>query len=113
MVAFSDNEGLVLATIYDKTCLKTDVGKSVIPGSIWSEKVCGTNGLGLVVELQKPTIVSGKEHFFTNHEKLSCFAKEHMVGIPVRLHDFHKYKSLIDAEYMSSIYHTKKFFPKT
>ena len=74
MVAFSDNEGLVLDTIYDKTCLKTDVGKSVIPGSIWSEKVCGTNGLGLAVELQKPTIVSGKEHFFTNHEKLSCFA---------------------------------------
>ena len=74
MVAFSDNEGLVLDTIYDKTCLKTDVGKSVIPGSIWSEKVCGTNGLGLAVTLQKPTIVSGKEHFFTNHEKLSCFA---------------------------------------
>ena len=52
MVAFSDNEGLVLDTIYDKTCLKTDVGKSVIPGSIWSEKVCGTNGLGLAVTLQ-------------------------------------------------------------
>ena len=74
MVAFSDNEGLVLDTIYDKTCLQTDVGKSVIPGSIWAEKICGTNGLGLAVEIQKPTIVSGKEHFFTNLEKLSCFA---------------------------------------
>ena len=28
MVAFSDNEGLVLDTIYDKSCLQTDVGKS-------------------------------------------------------------------------------------
>lgn len=74
MVAFSDNEGLVLDTIYDKTCLQTDVGKSVVPGSIWAEKVCGTNGLGLAVEIQKSTIVSGKEHFFTDHEKLSCFA---------------------------------------
>jgi transcriptional regulator of acetoin/glycerol metabolism len=74
MVAFSDNEGLVLDTIYDKTCLQTDVGKSVIPGSIWAEKICGTNGLGLAVEIKKPTIVSGKEHFFTDHEKLSCFA---------------------------------------
>ena len=74
MVAFSDNEGLVLDTIYDKSCLDGDVGKAVIPGSIWSEKVCGTNGLGLAVALQKPTIVSGKEHFFTNHEKISCFA---------------------------------------
>ena len=74
MVAYSDDNGLVLDTIYDKTCLKTDVGKSVIPGSIWAEKVCGTNGLGLSVELKKPTIVSGKEHFFITHEKISCFA---------------------------------------
>ena len=44
MVAYSDENGLVLDTIYDNTCLKTDVGKTVIPGSIWAEKVCGTNG---------------------------------------------------------------------
>ena len=74
MVAYSDENGLVLDTIYDKTCLQGDVGKSVIPGSIWAEKVCGTNGLGLSVELKKPTIVSGKEHFFIAHEKISCFA---------------------------------------
>ena len=48
MVAYSDENGLVLDTMYDKTCLKTDVGKTVIPGSIWSEKICGTNGLGLI-----------------------------------------------------------------
>jgi transcriptional regulator of acetoin/glycerol metabolism len=74
MVAYSDENGLVLDTIYDKTCLQGDVGKSVIPGSIWAEKICGTNGLGLSVELKKPTIVSGKEHFFIAHEKISCFA---------------------------------------
>jgi len=74
MVDYSDENGLVLDTIYDKTCLDGDVGKSVIPGSIWAEKICGTNGLGLSVELKKPTIVSGKEHFFITHEKISCFA---------------------------------------
>ena len=37
-----------LDTIYDKTCFKADVGKSVIPGSIWAEKICGTNGLRIV-----------------------------------------------------------------
>ena len=74
MIAYSDKNGLVLDTIYDKTCLKTDVGKTVIPGSIWAEKICGTNGLGLSVELKKPTIVSGKEHFFIAHENISCFA---------------------------------------
>ena len=61
MVAFSNEEGLVLDTIFDKSCLKEDVGKSVIPGSIWSEKICGTNGLGLATKLKKSTIVSGKE----------------------------------------------------
>jgi hypothetical protein len=40
MVAYSDKNGLVLDTIYDKTCLDGDVGKSVIPGSIWAEKIC-------------------------------------------------------------------------
>ena len=90
MVAFSDNEGLVLDTIYDKTCLQTDVGKSVIPGSIWAEKICGTNGLGLAVEIKKPTIVSGKEHFFTDHEKLSCFAS------PIKNYDG-KIIGIIDA----------------
>tara|TARA_X000001036_G_scaffold371451_1_gene358486 strand:- start:1160 stop:2284 length:1125 start_codon:yes stop_codon:yes gene_type:complete len=74
MVAYSDENGLVLDTMYDKTCLQTDVGKTVIPGSIWAEKICGTNGLGLSVELKKPTIVSGKEHFFLAHENISCFA---------------------------------------
>jgi len=90
MVAFSDNEGLVLDTIYDKTCLQTDVGKSVIPGSIWAEKICGTNGLGLAVEIKKPTIVSGKEHFFIDHEKLSCFAS------PIKNYDG-KIIGIIDA----------------
>ncbi|GIS76913.1 MAG: hypothetical protein CM1200mP13_02720 [Candidatus Pelagibacterales bacterium] len=28
----------------------------------------------LSVELKKPTIVSGKEHFFIAHENISCFA---------------------------------------
>ncbi len=101
MVAYSDENGLVLDTMYDKTCLKTDVGKTVIPGSIWSEKICGTNGLGLSVELKKPIIVSGKEHFFTAHENISCFAS------PIINYDG-KTIGIIDAstDYMSREQHT-------
>jgi len=101
MVAYSDENGLVLDTIYDKTCLQTDVGKTVIPGSIWAEKVCGTNGLGLSVELKKPTIVSGKEHFFIAHENISCFAS------PIINYDG-KTIGIIDAstDYMSREHHT-------
>ena len=101
MIAYSDENGLVLDTIYDKTCLQTDVGKTVIPGSIWAEKVCGTNGLGLSVELKKPTIVSGKEHFFIAHENISCFAS------PIINYDG-KTIGIIDAstDYMSREQHT-------
>ena len=101
MVAYSDENGLVLDTIYDKTCLQTDVGKTVIPGSIWAEKVCGTNGLGLSVELKKTTIVSWKEHFFIAHENISCFAS------PIINYDG-KTIGIIDAstDYMSREQHT-------
>ncbi len=101
MVAYSNENGLVLDTIYDKTCLQTDVGKTVIPGSIWTEKICGTNGLGLSVELKKPTIVSGKEHFFIAHENISCFAS------PIINYDG-KTIGIIDAstDYMSREQHT-------
>ena len=101
MIAYSDENGLVLDTMYDKTCLNTDVGKTVIPGSIWTEKICGTNGLGLSVELKKPTIVSGKEHFFTAHENISCFAS------PIINHEG-KTIGIIDAstDYMSREQHT-------
>ena len=42
------------------------------------------------MRLQKPTIVSGKEHFFTDHEKLSCFAS------PIIIYDGKQY-GIIDA----------------
>ena len=52
MVAYSDENGLVLDTIYDKACLKTAVGKNVIPGSIWTEKNCGKNPIILKIILK-------------------------------------------------------------
>ena len=90
MVAYSDNRGSVLDTIYDKNCFKGDVGKVVIPGSVWQEKIGGTNGLGQVVTLNRSSIVSGKEHFFDSHGKLSCFAS------PIINHDG-KTVGIIDA----------------
>jgi len=90
MVAYSDNRGSVLDTIYDQNCFKGDVGKVVIPGSVWKEEVGGTNGLGQVVTLNRSSIVSGKEHFFDSHGKLSCFAS------PIVNHDG-KTVGIIDA----------------
>ena len=74
MVAFANNDGVVLDTIYDNQFLNSRASKVVIPGSVWLEKYRGTNGLGLSLQTKSPTIVAGGEHFFTSHGGLSCFA---------------------------------------
>ena len=74
MVAFANNDGVVLDTIYDNQFLNSQASKVVIPGSVWLEKYRGTNGLGLSLQTKSPTIVAGGEHFYTSHGGLSCFA---------------------------------------
>ena len=49
-------------------------GKAVIPGSVWAESHRGTNALGLAIQTRKPSIVTGKDHFFKKLTDLSCFA---------------------------------------
>ena len=74
MVAFANNDGVVLDTIYDNEFLNSQASKVVIPGSVWLEKHRGTNGLGLSLQSKRPSIVAGREHFFMSHGGLSCFA---------------------------------------
>ena len=74
MVAFANDDGVVLDTIYDNQFLNSQASKVVIPGSVWLEKYRRTNGLGLSLQTKSPTIVAGGEHFFTSHGGLSCFA---------------------------------------
>jgi len=87
MVAFANNDGVVLDTIYDNEFLNSQASKVVIPGSVWLEKYRGTNGLGLSLKTKSPTIVAGGEHFFSSHGGLSCFAspifdhKRNIVGV--------------------------------
>ena len=74
MVAFANNDGVILDTIYDNEFLNSQASKVVIPGSVWLEKHRGTNGLGLSLQSKRPSIVAGREHFFMSHGGLSCFA---------------------------------------
>ena len=43
-----------LTLFMTKLVLEHDVGKSVIPGSIWAEKICGTNGWDCQLNLKSP-----------------------------------------------------------
>ena len=64
MVAFANNEGVVLDTLYDNEFYNSKARKVVIPGSVWKEEYRGTNGLGLTLKTKSASIVAGGEHFF-------------------------------------------------
>ena len=74
MVAYADTSGIVLDAFLDEEFKRSDAGKAVIPGSIWTEDNRGTNALGLALHSGKPQIVAGKDHFFRKLGNLSCFA---------------------------------------
>jgi transcriptional regulator of acetoin/glycerol metabolism len=74
MVAYADTSGIVLDAYLDEEFKRSDAGKAVIPGSIWTEDNRGTNALGLALHSGKPQIVAGKDHFFRKLGNLSCFA---------------------------------------
>ena len=74
MVAYADTSGVVLDAYLDEEFKRSDAGKAVIPGSIWTEDNRGTNALGLCLFSGKSQIVAGKDHYFKKLGNLSCFA---------------------------------------
>ena len=74
MVAYADTSGVVLDAYLDEEFKRSDAGKAVIPGSIWTEDNRGTNALGLCLFSGKSQIVAGKDHYFRKLGNLSCFA---------------------------------------
>ena len=74
MVAYADKRGVVLDSLQDEDFKVGDGGKAVVPGSVWAENHRGTNALGLAIQTRKPSIVTGKDHFFKKLTDLSCFA---------------------------------------
>jgi|TARA_B110000003_G_scaffold191530_1_gene190341 transcriptional regulator of acetoin/glycerol metabolism len=74
MVAYADTRGVVLDALLDEEFKKSDAGKAVIPGSIWTENYRGTNALGLALHSGASQIVAGQDHFFRKLGNLSCFA---------------------------------------
>ncbi|WP_348632232.1 GAF domain-containing protein, partial [Mesorhizobium sp. M2D.F.Ca.ET.232.01.1.1] len=74
IIALGDAEGMVLDTISDQHFADSTAGRSVIPGSTWSEARYGTNALGLAAAGKEAVAVYGREHYFTCHGHLSCMA---------------------------------------
>ncbi len=74
MIAFADRHGLVIDTVSDAQFAQSRAGKSIIPGSIWSEHERGTNALGLSLASGESAAVYGREHYFSGDGYLNCIA---------------------------------------
>lgn len=72
MTAFADRDGVVLDAIMDNEFRNSDCSRAIRTGTIWSEELRGTNALGLALHTGKTSMVTGGEHFFANHGKVSC-----------------------------------------
>ena len=74
MIAFANADGLLLDTISDPSFSDASNAASIRPGTVWTERICGTNGLGTAAHLKRPIVVHGREHFFSRYNNLTCVA---------------------------------------
>jgi len=74
LIAFADADGTVLESVSDSQFGDSDAGRRIIPGSQWSEGVCGTNALGTAIVTGQPIIIHGSEHFFSCYGQVCCTA---------------------------------------
>lgn len=74
MIALGSPEGVVLETLVDTEFAESDAGKAVVPASVWTEDLRGTNALGLCISTRRPAQVYGGEHFLRAHSDVSCIS---------------------------------------
>jgi transcriptional regulator of acetoin/glycerol metabolism len=74
MIAFATAEGLLLDIISDPSFSEASNAASIRPGAVWTERICGTNGLGTAAHLKRAIVVHGRDHFFSRYNNLTCVA---------------------------------------
>lgn len=75
LLAFADREGVILDLFCDNRFTTCGDGDSdILPGSCWSEALCGTNGLGTALATGDSVAVTGLEHYFLHLGELTCTA---------------------------------------
>ena len=74
MIAFANADGLLLDIISDPSFSDASNAASIRPGTVWTESICGTNGLGTAAHLKRAIVVHGRDHFFSRYNNLTCVA---------------------------------------
>lgn len=74
MIALGSPEGVILDTLQDSQFGETGAGRQVVPGSVWTEALRGTNAMGVCIATGRPSQVYGGEHFLRVHGDVSCIS---------------------------------------
>lgn len=74
LLAFADADGVILDLCADNRFAMSGAQAGILAGSCWSERLCGTNGLGTALASGRPTAVTGKEHYLLRLGDISCTA---------------------------------------
>ena len=74
LLAFADSEGVILDLYADNRFAMSGSDAGILAGSLWSESVAGTNGLGTALANRAPVQVKGLEHYFLKLGDISCTA---------------------------------------
>jgi transcriptional regulator with PAS, ATPase and Fis domain len=81
IVAFANNEGIILKSISDDNVLKKFPARSATPGKIFSERMAGTNAIGTSLYLNKPIQIWAAEHYnIQSHDWVCSGAPIHDPG---------------------------------
>ena len=74
VIALGSPDGVVLDTLADTQFGYSSAGKAVIPASVWTEELRGTNALGTCLRTRKAVQVYGGEHYLRVHSDVSCIS---------------------------------------
>ncbi|MFN4158084.1 MAG: sigma-54-dependent Fis family transcriptional regulator [Gemmobacter sp.] len=74
MLALGTPDGIITDILADTSFLETKASKTVVEGSIWTEALRGTNGMGLAIMDRAPRSVWRGEHFFREQGHVSCIS---------------------------------------
>ena len=74
VVMFSDANGVVIDSYADSTACEEIAAQGLAKGSVWSESIVGTNGIGTCLVSRQPITVNGVAHFNQTFKPFTCSA---------------------------------------
>lgn len=74
-ILLTDSRGTILERqCPDRQLVRTLDAARLAPGFVFAESSVGTNGIGTAIEMRKPTMVTGAEHYVESLKQFSCAA---------------------------------------